>query len=924
LISNKKNHANLALKINDLSHFYDNKCALKDISLSLPMGATLGLIGPDGVGKSTLLSLISGIKLIQSGSIYALNRDLGNPLERMRVQSDIAFMPQGLGRKIYPTLSVYENVDFCARLHNVSYELRTHRINELLKATGLLQFNSRKAQQLSGGMKQKLALCCSLVQAPKILILDEPTTGIDPLSRRQFWDLVDLMRSENNLLTIIVATSNMEEAKQFDYLTALDDGVQLTTGKTSKILEEAGAKSPEEAYIALLPDHRRLRTSPGLYTVYNHSNQDIVIQATNLTKRYDAFVAVDNVSFSIYEGEIFGFLGPNGCGKTTTIKMLTGLIDPTVGETKLLSKNLTAGDLNTRFLIGYMSQNFSLYEELTIEENLRLHAGIYDLCSYDSLDLLVESSMETFDLSEFSTYLPKNVPLGIRQRLQLAVACLHKPKILVLDEPTSGVDPLARELFWRHLYRLSRDEKVTIFITTHFMNEAERCDRVSLMNHGKILSIGSPAQICKSRNSYDLDEAFISFLNEESIGSKIEESDKIDDRLLAFKILSRIDFMVEKFAVGFSTSIAGAWAITRREFIELSHDRHRLAFAIFGPVFLLIVASLCVSFDLQKVHYAIVDRDQTYSSRKFIEYFSGNPYMISEDLLWQDTNLIYPVNKLRQLVLEIPENYGKDLARGATPEIGLYIDGSVPLTSSSILALSNGIIAQYQQSFAASRIADSLYMPLTFESHYMFNQEFKSIIAITPGALVLSLYIIPAMMTALAIVREKEIGTILNFYSAQMSTLVFLVGKQIPYMILSMISFLIELFIITLFFDLPIQGSIIGLFIGFILFSFSSTAFGLLISVLVSSQVSAIFGAAIVCLIIAINFSGFLFPVSVLTGYLYLISMTFPSTWFQFITVGSLVKAQTFRELVLMYPTIVISGAFYLFLSCSVLKKQDL
>ena len=924
MTSSEKNSANLALKINDLSHFYDDKCVLKDITLSLPEGATLGIIGPDGVGKSTLLSLISGIKLIQSGSIYALNRDLRTPLERMRVLSDIAFMPQGLGRKIYPTLSVYENVDFCARLHNVSCELRTHRINELLNSTGLLQFKRRKAQQLSGGMRQKLALCCSLVQAPKILILDEPTTGIDPLSRRQFWDLVDLMRSKNKILTVIAATSNMEEAKQFDYLTALDDGVQLTTGKTSKILEETGAKSPEEAYVALLPDHRRLRVSPSQHTAYNNSDQDIVIQATNLTKRYDNFVAVNNVSFSIYEGEIFGFLGPNGCGKTTTIKMLTGLVDPTMGETKLLSKNLTAGDLSTRFLIGYMSQNFSLYEELTIEENLRLHAGIYNLCSYDSLDFLVESSINAFDLSAFSTYLPKNVPLGIKQRLQLAVACLHKPKILVLDEPTSGVDPLARELFWQHLYRLSRDEKITIFITTHFMNEAEKCDRVSLMNRGKILSIGSPEQICKVRNSYDLDQAFISFLNEESIGGKIEEADKIDDRLIAVKIISRIDSMAERFAVSFSTSIARLWAITRREFIELSHDRNRLAFAVFGPVFLLVIASLCVSFDLQKVRYAVVDRDQSYSSRKFIEYFSGNPYMVGENVLWHNTNLIYPINKLRQLVVDIPENFGRDLARGAAPEIGLYIDGSVPLTSSSILALSNGIIGQYQKSFTSAPLADSFNMPVTFEAHYTFNQEFKSIVAITPGAMVLSLYIIPAMMTALAIVREKEVGTILNFYSAQMSTFDFLIGKQIPYMVLSMISFLIEILIIILLFNLPIKGSIIGLFLGFFLFSFSSTAFGLLISVLVRSQVSAIFGAAIVCLIIAINFSGFIFPVSVLTGHLYLISMTFPSTWFQFIATGSLVKAQTFQEVIFMYPAIIISGVFYLFIACSLLKKQDL
>jgi ribosome-dependent ATPase len=916
------NHSDIVLKVNNLSHYYGQQCVLHNISLFLPKGATLGVIGPDGAGKSTLLSLISGIKSIQRGTIVALGADLGRALDRTAIQSEVAFMPQGLGRKLYPTLSVFENVDFSARVHKINSVHRAKRIFELLEATGLGRFHERKAHQLSGGMKQKLALCCSLIQAPNLLILDEPTTGVDPLSRRQFWDLVDWMKAENSKLSIIVATSNFEESNKFDYITALDNGAQLITGEPVKILQDTGSKTIEGAYNSLLADWRKLETKEGAYSAYDR-NQPIVIEAKNLTKNYGEFVAVDNVNFNITRGEIFGFIGPNGCGKSTTIKMLTGLLDSTFGEAELFGKRVIGGDLETRYAIGYMSQNYSLYEELTIEGNLRLHCGLYKLDRSNGVDDLIHRSLETFDLLKYASSFPKNVPLGIRQRLQLAVACLHNPKILVLDEPTSGVDPIAREVFWQHIYRLSRDENVTVFITTHYMNEAEKCDRVSLMYGGKILTIGSPDEICQKKNVHNLDSAFISYLEDERAVNEAALPQVKSDEIELDISMDKFDYIVDGLSKHFGYDVGYVWAIIRREFVELSHDKMRLAFSVFGPVFLLIVTSLCISFDLQKVRFSVIDRDQSYMSRKLIEAFDGNTYLESMELDEKESSATYLNNHNIQLLIEIPENYGRNLLKGNSPEVGIFIDSTVPILSNSIRALADGIILNYQISVKTAATTRNIPMPVSIEDHYTFNQEFESIIVITPGALMLSLFLIPTMMTALGIVREKEIGTIINFYSSEISPGAFLVGKQFPYIVLSLISFLLQLTIITLLFDVRVQGSILGLILGFVLFSFSATSLGLLISVLVNSQVAAIFGAAIICLTIATNFSGFLYPVSILTGMSYIAAISFPSTWFQFITVGAISKGETFSDLMPLCVPIILIGVIYFVASCSILGKQE-
>ena len=357
-----------AIQIQALSHHYNKKTqALNNISLSIPQGATVGLIGPDGVGKSTLLSIIAGVRKIQTGSVCVLGGDMANKHQRQALSHRIAYMPQGLGKNLYPTLTVQENIDFHARLFGLNRSQRQARIQRLLDATGLAPFPNRAAGKLSGGMKQKLSLCCALVHSPDLLILDEPTTGVDPLSRRQFWQLVHDLQQEQSGMTVIVATAYIDEAEQFQHLLAMDSGCLLANEPTRAAMQRLNAATLEDAYIKLLPPDKQDNAADLVLPPFiPEANAPLAMEAHDLTKKFGSFTSVDHVSFEIQKGEIFGFLGSNGCGKSTTMKMLTGLLEPTSGTAKLLGEPIDAGSIETKKRVGYMSQAFSLYEELTV------------------------------------------------------------------------------------------------------------------------------------------------------------------------------------------------------------------------------------------------------------------------------------------------------------------------------------------------------------------------------------------------------------------------------------------------------------------------------------------------------------------------------------------------------------------------------
>jgi ribosome-dependent ATPase len=412
--------------LDHVSHHYGAAVALDEVTIDLPAGCMVGLIGPDGVGKSSLLSIVAGARQIQSGKVSVLDGDMANAAHRAAICPRIAYMPQGLGRNLYPDLSVRENIEFFGRLFGQSRSEREQRIAELLDSTGLAPFTDRPAKKLSGGMRQKLGLCCSLIHDPDLLILDEPTTGVDPLSRRQFWELIDRMRSRRAGMSVLVATAYMDEAERFDSLVAMNAGRVLATGSPFDLKRNSRSKSVEDAFIALLPEqmrsgHKTLEIPPRPVI-----GGEPVIVARGLTRRFRDFTAVDRVSFTIERGEIFGFLGSNGCGKTTTMKMLTGLLAPSEGEALLFGKPLDANDMRSRNRVGYMSQTFSLYAELTVRQNLDLHARLFHLPT-EKAKTRVGELVGRFGLQDYLDQRASDLPLGIRQRLSLAVAIVHDP-----------------------------------------------------------------------------------------------------------------------------------------------------------------------------------------------------------------------------------------------------------------------------------------------------------------------------------------------------------------------------------------------------------------------------------------------------------------------------------------------------------------
>mgnify|MGYP005812607633 CR=1 FL=1 len=901
--------ASPAVEVRSLTHLYGGKAALDDVALRIPGGCIAGLIGPDGVGKSTLLALVSGVRQIQTAEVHTLGGDMRDARHRSLSHRRIAYMPQGLGRNLYPTLSVFENLDFFARLFGQGEAERKARIAELLKATGLDPFPDRPAGKLSGGMKQKLALCCALIHDPDLLVLDEPTTGVDPLSRHQFWDLIQRIRARRPGMSVIVATAYMEEADRFDWLAAMNAGRVIGSGSPAEIKARAGRATLEEAFIGFLPEATRAGHKPVLLPPRMAGDGKPAIEAMDLTCRFGDFTAVDGVSFAIERGEIFGFLGSNGCGKTTTMKMLTGLLEASEGEARLFGERLDARDLETRRRVGYMSQSFSLYAELTVRQNLVLHAELFALPP-DEIEARVHEMLTSFDLVEQADRKPEQMPLGIRQRLQLAVAVIHRPEVLILDEPTSGVDPIMRDQFWRYLIDLSRGQGVTIFISTHFMNEAERCDRVSLMHAGRVLAVGAPRALAAQRGMTTLEDAFVAYLREAAGGAGDAGADEDDPPFRASDAGQRfIPFDPRRF-----------WAYARREMMEIMRDPIRLTFALLGPIILMLTFGYGISFDVEDLPYAVYDHDQSLESRDLMRAFEGSRYF-SEHAPASSADELQRRLKSGELRLgiEIPAGFGRDLIRGRRPEVSVLVDGAMPFRAETAIGYVSGMAQQYlaERSHAPSEA------PYGIVPRMVYNQAFKSVNAIVPSVITLVLILIPAMMTAVAVVREKEYGSISNFRSTPVTRFEFLLGKQAPYVALAYFNFL-TLFLLTIFlFAVPIKGSVAPLFIGAALYVTSTTGFGILVSTFTTTQVSAMFATAVLAMIPAVNFSGLLVPVSSLSGEGRVIGLSFPSGWFQQISVGSFTKGLGLADLVSPLAMLVFFAAVFTIAARFFLNKRE-
>jgi ABC-2 type transport system ATP-binding protein len=467
-----------AIEIRGLTRTFGALTAVDNLTLDVPAGTLFGLVGPDGAGKTTTLRMLAGVLRPTSGDASVGGTSVVKDPEG--VKHHIAYMSQRFG--LYTDLTVRENIDFYADLYHVPRAERPARLERLYHFSGLGPFEHRLAGQLSGGMKQKLSLCCALIHHPQILLLDEPTFGVDPISRRELWSIIKGNVAEG--MTVFLTTSTPEEAERCDDVALLEEG-RIVPGK------RVTAPPPLEH-----PD-RRLDTAPA-------------VSVRDLTRTFGDFTAVDHVAFDVAEGEIFGFLGPNGAGKTTTIKMLTGLLAPSSGTGTVAGHDIRRDTEWIKRRIGYMSQLFSLYNDLSVEENIRFFAGLYEVGGaryQERRDWVLEMS----GLKDQRQRLTAELPLGWKQRLALGTAMIHEPPILFLDEPTSGVDPLSRRNFWDLIYNLA-DRGTTVFVSTHYMEEAEYCHRIALMNRGKLIALDTPRALKAELGVPTLEDVFITMV----------------------------------------------------------------------------------------------------------------------------------------------------------------------------------------------------------------------------------------------------------------------------------------------------------------------------------------------------------------------------------------------------------------------------
>ena len=558
----------------NITKSFDNIKAINGIDLKVSKGKITGLVGPDGAGKTTLIRLMTGLLVQDSGELSVL--DFYMPKDSKEVQSLIGYMPQKFG--LYEDLSVEENLNLYANLQSIDKKSQQKRIEELLDFTSLHEFKSFLASQLSGGMKQKLGLACALIKKPKLLLLDEPGVGVDPISRRELWAMVQELLKDD--IGIVWSTAYLDEASLFDDVILLNDGDILFAGKPEKLTKTMQGKvfkivgniedKRKTLKLALLSESVKdgvilgnkiklicnskeqlptLESIEATNCKYEDENPNFedgfinilggnfngisalanqiknsnkiegnLIEAKNLTKKFASFTATNSVDFNINRGEIFGFLGPNGAGKSTTFKMLCGLMTPTSGEAKVLGENLEKTSYKIRAKIGYMSQKFSLYGDISVVENLKFFAGVYGLKG-EAKNKKIENMLDIFDLRRYKTTASKNLPLGYKQRLSLACAVMHDPVVLFLDEPTSGVDPITRREFWNHIYAMVQ-KGMTIMVTTHFMDEAEYCDRIALIYKGKAIALGSPhSLISQVSENATMEDTFIEL---------IRRSEKVD------------------------------------------------------------------------------------------------------------------------------------------------------------------------------------------------------------------------------------------------------------------------------------------------------------------------------------------------------------------------------------------------------------
>ena len=474
-----------AIEVNSISKHYGKVQALRDVSFSVGKGEVFGLIGPDGAGKTSMYRILCSLLLPDAGTATVDGYDVVSQMKEIRKR--VGYMPGKFS--LYQDLTVEENLKFFATLFNTTVEENYDSIKAIYSQ--LERFKNRRAGALSGGMKQKLALCCALVHQPSVLFLDEPTTGVDPVSRTEFWEILAQLKARD--ITIVASTPYLDEVRSCERVAFLSEGIIRGIGTPEEILTEF-----RDVFNPPSIEHE------GSNKVGNEAEN--VIEVEHLVKAFGTFRAVDDISFTVKRGEIFGFLGANGAGKTTAMHMLTGLNQPTSGTGRVVGFDIRTEYEQIKKHIGYMSQKFSLYEDLTVAENISLFAGIYGMQD-DEIRHKTDALLQRLNFAEHRNTLVSNLPLGWKQKLAFSVSIFHEPGVVFLDEPTGGVDPATRRQFWELIYDAA-ERGITVFVTTHYMDEAEYCDRISIMVDGKIKALGTPDELKRSLNQPDMNHVF--------------------------------------------------------------------------------------------------------------------------------------------------------------------------------------------------------------------------------------------------------------------------------------------------------------------------------------------------------------------------------------------------------------------------------
>jgi len=474
-----------AIEVNSISKHYGKVQALRDVSFSVGKGEVFGLIGPDGAGKTSMYRILCSLLLPDAGTATVDGYDVVSQMKEIRKR--VGYMPGKFS--LYQDLTVEENLKFFATLFNTTVEENYDSIKAIYSQ--LERFKNRRAGALSGGMKQKLALCCALVHQPSVLFLDEPTTGVDPVSRTEFWEILAQLKARD--ITIVASTPYLDEVRSCERVAFLSEGIIRGIGTPEEILTEF-----RDVFNPPSIEHE------GSNKVGNEAEN--VIEVEHLVKAFGTFRAVDDISFTVKRGEIFGFLGANGAGKTTAMHMLTGLNQPTSGTGRVVGFDIRTEYEQIKKHIGYMSQKFSLYEDLTVAENISLFAGIYGMQD-DEIRHKTDALLQRLNFAEHRNTLVSNLPLGWKQKLAFSVSIFHEPGVVFLDEPTGGVDPATRRQFWELIYDAA-ERGITVFVTTHYMDEAEYCDRISIMVDGKIKALGTPDELKRNLNQPDMNHVF--------------------------------------------------------------------------------------------------------------------------------------------------------------------------------------------------------------------------------------------------------------------------------------------------------------------------------------------------------------------------------------------------------------------------------